>query len=287
MPHHVWGRVQPRFHLTMQNTAQRKTPGLVKDRINPPPPVACIISRQMIDTGLTDTLPTARVRENYLQSFRELQETQRPHDSDSVEAFTATVDRVHQRDSDTVLLMACGLQDLMRDQRGIGGQVRGGGEEKEELERVQDFLDHFYQVGFRCLRSYCLCRGHFGFSGVSMFLGFWVFGEQTKMLLSRMLWNDKSGTRRSRRGGPQLRKLWTPAVVCCLWLYHGQFLGPSISLLSRPHPALLSSVFCSAQVVVWNCEVGFGGTVPCFFLSACSEGMPFTWWLSPFHWCRA
>lgn len=122
--------------------------------IPPPPPAPP--ARQMKDTGLTGTLPAGRVRENYLQSFWELQETQRPHDRDSVEAFTATVDRAQQRGSDTVLLMACGLQDLLRDRRGSGGRVPVGAEEREELERVQDFLDHFYQVDIRCLPSYFL-----------------------------------------------------------------------------------------------------------------------------------
>lgn len=54
-----------------------------------------------------------------------------------VATFTETVKRAQERGSDTVLRMACGLQDLMRD---------GEGEEKEALERIQDFLDEFYQV---------------------------------------------------------------------------------------------------------------------------------------------
>lgn len=41
-------------------------------------------SPQMKDTGLTATLPVARVREDYLQSFRELQESPRPHELDQV-----------------------------------------------------------------------------------------------------------------------------------------------------------------------------------------------------------
>ena len=91
---------------------------------------------QMKDTGLTETPYVARVREDYLQSFRELQETRRPHDRDQVAAFTKTVERVQALGDDTVLLMACGLQDLLR-------RVA---EEKAGLERVQDFLDDFYQV---------------------------------------------------------------------------------------------------------------------------------------------
>ncbi|CAN0043731.1 unnamed protein product, partial [Laminaria digitata] len=90
----------------------------------------------MKDTGLTETPHVARVREDYLQSFRELQETQRPHDRDQVEAFTETVHRVQALGDDTVLLMACGLQDLLR---GVAEEERAG------LERVQDFLDDFYQ----------------------------------------------------------------------------------------------------------------------------------------------
>lgn len=40
-----------------------------------------------------------------------------------------------------MLRMACGLQDLMR----------GGDGEEEALERIQEFLDEFYQVRvFRC-----------------------------------------------------------------------------------------------------------------------------------------
>lgn len=38
----------------------------------------------MKDTGLTATLPVARVREDYLESFRELQESPRPHELDKV-----------------------------------------------------------------------------------------------------------------------------------------------------------------------------------------------------------
>ena len=38
----------------------------------------------MKDTGLTATLPVARVREDYLESFRELQESPRPHELDQV-----------------------------------------------------------------------------------------------------------------------------------------------------------------------------------------------------------
>ena len=91
----------------------------------------------MKDTGLTETPHVARVREDYLQSFRELQETQRPHDRDQVAAFTETVGRVQALGDDTVLLMACGLQDLLR---GVAEEERAG------LERVQDFLDDFYQV---------------------------------------------------------------------------------------------------------------------------------------------
>eukprot|EP00903_Cladosiphon_okamuranus_P014999 g13879.t1 len=90
---------------------------------------------KMKDTGLTATLPVARVREDYLESFRELQESPRPHELDQLAAFTETVRRAQERGSDTVLRMACGLQDLMR-----GGD---GGE--ETLERIQEFLDEFYQ----------------------------------------------------------------------------------------------------------------------------------------------
>lgn len=53
-----------------------------------------------------------------------------------VAAFTETVRRAQERGSDTVLRMACGLQDLMR----------GGDGEEEALERIQEFLDEFYQV---------------------------------------------------------------------------------------------------------------------------------------------
>lgn len=53
-----------------------------------------------------------------------------------VAAFTETVRRAQERGSDTVLRMACGLQDLM-----------GGGDgEEEALGRIQGFLDEFYQV---------------------------------------------------------------------------------------------------------------------------------------------
>lgn len=106
----------------------------------------------MKDTGLTGTRPVARVRENYLQSFRELQEIQRPHDRDSVAAFTETVEGVQERGGDTVLLVACGLQDLIRGRGncGVSGgrEHRGGCGEQERagMERVQDFLDKFYQV---------------------------------------------------------------------------------------------------------------------------------------------
>lgn len=66
-----------------------------------------------------------------------MQETQRPHDRDQVAAFTETVGRVQALGDDTVLLMACGLQELLR---GVAEEERAG------LERVQDFLDEFYQV---------------------------------------------------------------------------------------------------------------------------------------------
>lgn len=58
--------------------------------------------------------------------------------------------RAQERGGDTVLRMACGLQDLMRD---------GEGEEKEALERIQEFLDDFYQVCTRCDygRAYAMC----------------------------------------------------------------------------------------------------------------------------------
>lgn len=38
----------------------------------------------MKDTGLTSTLPVTRVREDYLQNFRELQESPRPHELEQV-----------------------------------------------------------------------------------------------------------------------------------------------------------------------------------------------------------
>lgn len=38
----------------------------------------------MKDTGLTSTDPVASVREDYLQSFRELQESPRPHELEQV-----------------------------------------------------------------------------------------------------------------------------------------------------------------------------------------------------------
>ncbi|CAM9668770.1 unnamed protein product [Pylaiella littoralis] len=103
---------------------------------------------KMKDTGLTATLPVARVREDYLQSFRELQESPRPHELDQVAAFSKIVKRAQERGGDTVLRMACGLQDLMRD---------GEGEDKETLGRIQEFLDDFYQNRV-AMRFLC---GHF------------------------------------------------------------------------------------------------------------------------------
>lgn len=50
-----------------------------------------------------------------------------------------------------MLRMACGLQDLMR----------GGDGEEEALERIQEFLDEFYQVrvffGVTTVCSRCSC----------------------------------------------------------------------------------------------------------------------------------
>lgn len=56
---------------------------------------------------------------------------------------------MQKRGSDTVLQMACGLQDLMRD---------GKREESEALGRIQDFLDDFYQA----MECFCalLCSLH-------------------------------------------------------------------------------------------------------------------------------
>lgn len=59
------------------------------------------------------------------------------HYARQVADFTEIVKRAQERGSDTVLRMACGLQDLMRDDEGGG---------KETLERIQEFLDDFYQV---------------------------------------------------------------------------------------------------------------------------------------------
>lgn len=118
---------------------------------------------QMKDTGLNDTHPVELVRESYLESFRELQETQKPHDRHSVAAFTETVQRAHKRGENTVVLMACGLQDLTRDAGGSGernelehGEGPLGSHDEAHLKRVQDFLDNFYQV---CNLKGCTSRG--------------------------------------------------------------------------------------------------------------------------------
>ena len=107
----------------------------------------------MEDTGLTDIEHVARVRQKYIQSFLELQKTERPQDEDSIKAFTAVVKRVHSRGCDTAQLMARGLQELTRicshgdcDWKQARRDGRGGDGGCVELDRVQDFMDKFYQV---------------------------------------------------------------------------------------------------------------------------------------------
>ena len=104
----------------------------------------------MGDTGLTDIETVACVREKYLQSFIELKETQKPHDRHSVKAFTLAVKRVQDRGSDIARLMVRGLEEFMGscghsdyDRSQMPHQNCEG---EAELERVQDFMDKFYQV---------------------------------------------------------------------------------------------------------------------------------------------
>lgn len=112
----------------------------------------------MEDTGLTNIEHVARVRQKYVQSFLELQKTERPQDEDSIKAFTAAVKQVHNRGSDTAQLMARGLQELTKicnhgdcDWKQAQRDGRGGDGGCVELDRVQDFMDKFYQVLRRVL----------------------------------------------------------------------------------------------------------------------------------------
>lgn len=123
----------------------------------------------MKDAGLADTPSVRRVRQAYFQSFRELQEADKPSNPATVAAFTTTVKRAQERGADTVLLMARGLQELVRGAGGDDGEHRGCGGQGEEvgappdlpdLERVQEFMDSFYQVHFVHVSVYRqLCGG--------------------------------------------------------------------------------------------------------------------------------
>lgn len=115
----------------------------------------------MEDTGLTHIEHVVRVRQKYVRSFLELRRTEIPQDEDSVKSFTEAVKRVHSRGSDTAQLMARGLQELMRisnhgdcDWIQARRDDRGGDGGCVELDRVQDFMNKFYQV----LRRVNLCK---------------------------------------------------------------------------------------------------------------------------------
>ncbi|CAM9806966.1 unnamed protein product [Discosporangium mesarthrocarpum] len=102
-------------------------------------------------TGLTLCRSVRRVRSDYLRSFKDLQSTQYPVNSASLNAFTTTLMEVHTRGESTVLLMARGLQELVRQRskpREKALTRPAGNEEANiaaDLKSVQDFLDSFYQ----------------------------------------------------------------------------------------------------------------------------------------------
>lgn len=105
---------------------------------------------KMEDTGLPGTPSVRRVRQRYLQSFSELQEIGKPANKESVETFTATLKRALDRSDDIVLLMARGLQELASRSGSCYQESRLHSGDRSassaDMERVQAFLDSFYQV---------------------------------------------------------------------------------------------------------------------------------------------
>lgn len=105
---------------------------------------------KMEDTGLPGTPSVRRVRQRYLQSFSELQEIRKPAGRESVETFTATLKRALDRSDDIVLLMARGLQELASRSGSCYQESRLQSRDRSassaDMERVQAFLDSFYQV---------------------------------------------------------------------------------------------------------------------------------------------
>ncbi|CAL5220332.1 g2325 [Coccomyxa viridis] len=95
--------------------------------------------------GLSAKVPVLKVRDWYVESFKELREFKPIRDAESELKFTGLLRHIYHRHRNVVPVMAMGVAELKRELKAEGGLT--------ELPEIHQFLDGFYmsRIGIRIL----------------------------------------------------------------------------------------------------------------------------------------
>lgn len=104
-----------------------------------------VIELENLPYGLSEKPPVLKVRDWYVDSFRDLRDFPDIADSEEEIKFTDLIQRVKMRHNDVMPTMAMGIQELKED---LGKKVG-----LNEIPEIHQFLDRFYmsRIGIRML----------------------------------------------------------------------------------------------------------------------------------------
>ncbi|KAH7285761.1 hypothetical protein KP509_33G044600 [Ceratopteris richardii] len=104
-----------------------------------------VVELENLPHGLSEKAPVFKVRDWYVDSFRDLRTFPEIVDNDDELRFTDLIQRVKMRHNDVMPTMALGIQELKHD---LGKRVG-----LNELPEIHQFLDRFYmsRIGIRML----------------------------------------------------------------------------------------------------------------------------------------
>ncbi|XP_047338741.1 pyruvate dehydrogenase (acetyl-transferring) kinase, mitochondrial-like isoform X2 [Impatiens glandulifera] len=103
------------------------------------------VELESLPYGLSDKPAILKVRDWYLESFRDLRSFPDIKDTNSVLEFTKMIQMIKVRHNNVVPMMALGVQQL---KKGLDRKV-----DYEDLDEIHEFLDRFYmsRIGIRML----------------------------------------------------------------------------------------------------------------------------------------